>query len=333
MESLAELDEVIARHFALSLVARLLNLGLFDSLARGATSNELATACNVDPQAFEAAIGFAVRFSGLLTNDADNIRFSDFVVGSGAARFRILKFFGVYQPCILNFGEARPADALLALAYRQWARRSPVALVSYIMELKPRRVLEIGCGSAPVLRALANLDVEVCGLAVDSDSNMVALARELVTEQQLAERVTVAEATLSDVADRRPHWQGPFDVIVLRSVLNETFSDGSKAAAILTRLAATHRGAQIVVCEYLSKLGTPQGRESGPVQTLTHDLVQVLSGQGLPPSMLEGWDDIYNAAGLQRLARRVDNSVEGVTQFIDLIVANPRRKHHNALSR
>jgi SAM-dependent methyltransferase len=322
MDSLEALDAAVARHLACSVVAHLLRLGLFDSLAKGAPTGELAAACEVEPAAFEAAIGFAVRFSGLLkTEGEDRVRFSDFLMGSDTARFRLLKYLGAYQPCVMSLGEAAPADGLLAMAYRQLSRRSPVGLVSYLMELKPRTVLEIGCGSAPVLRALASQDPRVSGLAVDPDASMVALARELVQTQRLSERVAIAEGSLSDVAEHCPQGWPPFDVLVLRSVLNEAFAQEGEPARVLTRLAATHHGARIVVCEYLSQLGTPFGRERGAVQTLSHDLVQVLSGQGLPPAILEGWDEIYAAAGLRRYSRRVDQSLNGVTQFIDLIAA------------
>ena len=320
MDSLDALDDAMARHFALSLVARLLHLGLFNSIAQGARTLELAAICGVEPDAFEAAIGFAVRFSGLLKNEEEGrVQLSDFLIDSDTARFRTLKYLGTYHPCVINLGEATPANELLALAYKQLSRRSPVGLISYLMELKPRSVLEIGCGSAPVLRALASQDPEVCGLAVDCDTSMTDLARELVQAQQLTERIAVAEASLSELAEHRPKGHPPFDVLVLRSVLNETFARKGEPARILARLAATHSGARLVVCEYLSQLGTPAGRECGAVQTLTHDLVQMLSGQGLPPAALEGWDDIYNTAGLHRLSRRVDDTLGGITQFIDLI--------------
>jgi hypothetical protein len=222
MDSLEALDAAVARHLACSVVAHLLRLGLFDSLAKGAPTGELAAACEVEPAAFEAAIGFAVRFSGLLkTEGEDRVRFSDFLMGSDTARFRLLKYLGAYQPCVMSLGEAAPADGLLAMAYRQLSRRSPVGLVSYLMELKPRTVLEIGCGSAPVLRALASQDPRVSGLAVDPDASMVALARELVQTQRLSERVAIAEGSLSDVAEHCPQGWPPFDVLVLRSVLNE----------------------------------------------------------------------------------------------------------------
>lgn len=320
MDSLDALDEAVARHFAFSLVARLLHLGLYDSLAQGTPTGKLATSCGVEPEAFEAAIGFAVRFSGLLKMEKNShVRLSDFLVSSDTARFRMLKFLGAYQSCLMNFGNAKSANGLLALAYRQLSRRSPVGLVSYLMELKPRTVLEIGCGSAPVLRALASQDPKIHGLAVDCDTNMTALARELVHAQKLSERIAVAEASLSELADCRPAGHTSFDVIVLRSILNETFCHDGEAARILARIAATYPGARIVVCDYLSQLGTPLGQEGGTVQTLTHDLVQVLSGQGLPPAVPEAWDDIYNAAGLRRLSRRVDQTLSGITQFIDLI--------------
>ncbi|MYN45771.1 methyltransferase domain-containing protein [Pseudoduganella sp. FT93W] len=324
MENIDELDMAIGRYFAFALVGRMLEAGLYDALSRGAPKKELAATCNMEPHIFDAALHYTVRYSGLIQLDSyGQVALSDFLKSSDTARFRMLKFLGAYNACVTRPGVSNTETGLLALAYRQLARRAPSQLVSLLAELRPRNVLEIGCGSAPVLRALAVQDTSVSGLAVDNDVNMVALARELVLEQRLSDRITVSVASLLQLAKCPPTAHAPFDTVVLRSVLNGSFAEGTEPVRLLSAIASTYQEAQIVISEYLSQLGTSAGAANGSVQTLSHDLIQVFSGQGLPPANLKDWDAIYSAAGVRRLARRVDRSLAGITQFTDIVVAQP----------
>jgi SAM-dependent methyltransferase len=165
----------------------------------------------------------------------------------------MLKFLGAYNACVTRPGVSDTETGLLALAYRQLARRAPSQLVSLLAELRPRNVLEIGCGSAPVLRALAVQDASVSGLAVDNDVNMVALARELVLEQRLSDRITVSVASLLQLAKCPPTTHAAFDTVVLRSVLNKAFAQGTEPVRLLCHRLHLSR-AQIVISEYLGQL-------------------------------------------------------------------------------
>jgi hypothetical protein len=52
-----------------------------------------------------------------------------------------------------------------------------------------------------------------------------------------------------------------------------------------------------VVADYYGKLGHPSEKGAPDGRGLTHDLVQAMSGQGVPAPDLHSWREIYVAAG------------------------------------
>ncbi len=326
MDTLAEIDLRIAETLAINLFAGLLRHIPIPALTRGVTAGEIAEHMGTPVATAALLASYSARYSGWLIESGDGaFRLNDALAGSDSARFRLMKYLGAYE-LALRHAWASAADAeqstdmrLLAAAYRELAGRPMVWLPKQLEQLGLRSLLEVGCGSAPVLRSAAQANWRVRGVAADPSPEMLNLARERIAAQGLGERIRLEQCDLEGIATGERIFAKAFDGIVLRNVLNEYFRDGhEKVVGLLAALSRNYPAARIVVSDYFGGLGT----NGGECQTLTHDLVQVVSGQGIPPDSHQEWDEIYAKAGLRLTARAIDRSTQGITQFMD-VVARP----------
>src|SRR5262249_44606042 len=173
----------------------------------------------------------------------------------------------------------------------------------------------IGCGTGALLVEMARAEPSFRGWGVDPSDAMVekarARARAIVPEAELSFRVCEPDrpaAALED-ADRQR-----VDTVVASSVLNELFHpDDGSAVQWLTSLGAALPGRLLVVADYYGVLGRvahpPPGRA-------LHDWVQLISGQGVPPSDVGGWESVYVRAGA-RLVHAAEDERDGI--FIHLV--------------
>jgi 2-polyprenyl-3-methyl-5-hydroxy-6-metoxy-1,4-benzoquinol methylase len=123
------------------------------------------------------------------------------------------------------YGESEAADPKLNLAgwissytgrpireaeMKDWVEHT----VRRILSLRPRRVLEIGCGMGLLLLRVAPQCDEYVG--VDFSAEALAFVGARVGEEGLAEKVTLRHGTAEDLGDLP---EGHFDVVVINSVL------------------------------------------------------------------------------------------------------------------
>jgi SAM-dependent methyltransferase len=114
----------------------------------------------------------------------------------------------------------------LAARVALWARRSgpqpPDVALAEVLALRPRRVLDVGCGSGAFAESLAREGIDV--VAVDQSERMVELTRALGLEAHVA-----------DVQDL-PFADGEFDVAVANFMLYHV-PDVHRGLAELARVA------------------------------------------------------------------------------------------------
>ena len=178
-----------------------------------------------------------------------------------------------------------------------------------------RSVLDLGCGPADLLIALARTDPGFRGFGVEAHRPMCARARAAVREAGVAGRVRVI---LGDA--RRPARAVPAPVaarveaVVASQFVNEMF--GAGPAAAVSWLRALRRllpGRWLVVADYYGRLGSGQPADT---MTLVHDHAQLLSGQGIPPAHRRDWAALYERAG-SRLVHALEDGSS--TRFIHLV--------------
>jgi hypothetical protein len=99
--------------------------------------------------------------------------------------------------------------------------------------------------------------------------------------------------------------------------MNELFSRGpEEAIRFLQRLRGRFRGKDLWIVDYYGRLGIGRTtRKVGGGHGLLHDVVQILSGQGVPPATSKEWGKIYRSAGC-RLIEAHDFGSADIEWFI-----------------
>jgi 4-hydroxy-2,2'-bipyrrole-5-carbaldehyde O-methyltransferase len=117
---------------------------------------------------------------------------------------------------------------------------------------RPRRVLEIGCGSGVNLRHLADASPAVTGAGLDVDAAVAGQARRNLAGWGLGERFTVH---VGDV-HRVPHeLSGPWDLVLLMQ--NIYYFAGADRVEVLARARKLAAGGAVVVATAVAGTGDP----------------------------------------------------------------------------
>jgi hypothetical protein len=113
----------------------------------------------------------------------------------------------------------------------------------------------------------------------------------------MSKRIRILRADARDV-DRLPD----AGALHAASLLNELFGRGpDEAVRFLQTIKSRYPGRHCWIVDYYGQLGHNLARNSGAVvrHALLHDLIQALSGQGIPPPDLKAWRKIYRSAAVR----------------------------------
>jgi SAM-dependent methyltransferase len=221
--------------------------GLLESLDRQKTREELLSDLNVRrPELLDALLELGVSL-GELGRDGGRYRLK----GSRARALRKEKNDAMaamvqanvtyYNSVFQGFGERLKGGGLdegVGAFGPLVARVSKIAdpyvehFLSGIVRGKGAlRVLDLGCGSGSHLRRVVEVNPDVTGIGLDSDSDVVKQAKMNVAGWGLEESIEVMEGDLRSLP---PHAKGPFDLILVVSVIY--YFSGHERAEILEKL-------------------------------------------------------------------------------------------------
>lgn len=217
----------------LHLVAAALECGLLDSLAqRTGTTAELAGRLGVSNEALFEAFLRAVTAARLISGDDEGgpwrltSRGEDDLV---RASYEVFAGFhtGLYRelrPLISGGPARRDVIEQGALIARFSAAFEPFVLdvlTGTVIERRPRRVLDVGCGAGLQLAAMLDAAPEAQGTGIDTDPGAAVIAQRTITDRGLADRAHVLRADLRDLLreDAAGPLGGPFDLVLLANMV------------------------------------------------------------------------------------------------------------------
>jgi SAM-dependent methyltransferase len=245
----------------------------------------------------------------------------------GEARFLIDLYIRAFGPAAANLAATLRHPGHAAAKVDRRAQADAFAedggdrpLAALLRQLKFNHILDLGCGNAPILRALAAADEGFVGTGIDANPAMCRAGRRQARAAGLGRRVRILEGDA-----RRPERlldaksRGRIETIVARDFVNELCRGGGRAAvAWIRRMRRLFPGRVLVVADYYGGLGG-----AGPPadrHILLHDFAQLISGQGVPPPDMAGWQALYEAAGC-RLAHVVED--DNSARFIHFVSLQP----------
>ncbi len=302
-------------------LSTLQHLGVLDALQRPRSTDDLAAEFGLDSALLTAALEFVAARSDAV--DKRGRRFVRSASDTPESRFVTELYAGAFAanavalPALLR----RPARAGSTVDRVRHARAFLYApggaeqvTASLLAQLSVHVLLDLGCGPGHLLRAMAQQNPGFRGWGIDANPGMCRIARAGLRDAGASRRVRILQGD-----GRRPERVLPvsartkIDAIVAGDLANELCAADGAAVAWLQRLRLAFPERWLLVSDYYGRLG--HGREARR-ETLLHDYVQAISGQGIPPPDRKAWQALYRAAGV-RLVHCIEHT--STTRFLHLL--------------
>ncbi len=291
---------ILAGYYQSIILLNFLRAGVFELLQNPITAQDLSVRVGWRYGKLRACLDFLAETTDFIRRDGRQRYHASYSVRQlRGLEFQVEKFAGAYGktvrqlPDILTskdeLGKRTVDSRSLARAFAAGAAESRGMVTAFIVAARPKRLLDLGCGSGSLLVQLAKIDPEFRGIGIDSSRLMCTLARQHISRLSLQARIQIRKLDAREV-ERLPD----ADSLHAGSLMNEMFQSGSgEAVDYLKRLKRRYKGRDLWIVDYYARLGLNSGAD---LHTLLHDLVQVLSGQGLPPKDIRQWRSIYKAS-------------------------------------
>jgi hypothetical protein len=321
-ERLSTLDVVEGLHLGLA-VSALHDLEVLAMLDEPRSAQAVAAKLDLDPQLLRGTLDYVAARTDLVSK-ADG-RFAVTADYAGGARFLLDLYAGAYRPNAVRLARLLRQPSLApsvvdrgrrARAFENAGPRAVGVLLHIVRQLEFDHVLDIGCGPASLLVRLAQEDPQFAGWGLESNPTMRRAARAAIRGAGVGPRIKI-------LAGDSRHLDAPLSAVVraeIRAVtashvVNEMFGCGPEGAVSWLRgLRAALPGRPLLLSDYYGRLGTNASQQR---ETLLHDFVQLMSGQGVPPPGVAEWRAIYAQAGC-RLAHVIED--RSTTQFVHIVV-------------
>ena len=323
--------DVIAKFYALKIIDAFHRFGILGDFVRGKSALDLSEKYNLEAGMLEYLCEFVNqidegRLKSSLRMMEGNVDRS--LIG---VEFALDQYVGAYGHCFEQLeclltratdkapdrgsGQSRHADS-----YEESEDWDHNPLSFLLARLKPKFVVDLGCNTGRLLRQLASRDPEFRGIGVDLNAIAISRARALADNEGLSARLQFATADASDLPSLMEHdTRALVEVVVASSILNEfDFAENKPVISFLQSLKRSFPGSILLACDYYGLLGMGYGETVSDISTLVHDVAQVVSGQGVPPSSFDSWREIYEAADLAVL-RVIDLPPEGSRTFVHIL--------------
>jgi SAM-dependent methyltransferase len=302
-ERLGILD-IVEGHLLGHVLLSLIDLGINPQGAEAVSCEALSARTGVNADLLAPLLNYLAARTDLVEQKDNHYRFERL---DASAVFSLRQYVGAYGPVAeatadllrgeVTFREVfRPARQ--AEAFAGLSGPSVGVLPAVIAQLAPAVVLDLGCGPGRLLLSLVSDHGVPRGIGVDISPDMCAAAEN-------AARTAGAQDLLTFQVDdafepKRLVVSSTGMVVVASSLINELFHRGSdRARKWLEDARDAFGGSLLVVSDYYGRLGHIE--PPWPRRTALHDLVQHLSGQGVPPPDAASWAALYSEAGVALL--------------------------------
>jgi len=183
------------------------------------------------------------------------------------------------------------------LAARTRHAGSHEAVLRRTTELRPRTVLDVGCGSAGFLIELVRRSSAERGVGIDSSKAACELARRQIAAGGLTSTIEIVDGDARDVLRLRPDLIGSVDVVTALFVIHELLGGGASAAAAaladIARSLQPESGRILVMDKHTDVLVAGGAPGYFTEFKLVHDFTQqVLCTR-------QQWHEVFDAAKLE----------------------------------
>jgi hypothetical protein len=316
-------SEAVEGFHVAAVLAGLDDLGVLDALTAPRTARAVANALHVDSELLRLCLELLAGRTDVI--DAAGGRYVVTPAWDAHAKATIRQYVRAYGAPSLQLpwvlGDPRAGADLVDLPAhaRSYAGAPTVAslVADVVLQLDLVPTLDLGCGPASLLVGLARRHEGFVGWGVDANAEMGAEARRTADAEGFGDRITILDGDVLDPAAVYSAVGAGVRSITAVSLLNGLWGSAPSGATVtrwLASLADAFPGRALIVADYFGRLGHVP--PPWPPGVAVHDLVQALTGQGVPPPDHDAWRAAYDRAGV-RLLHMIED--ERSTFFIDVL--------------
>lgn len=322
-ERLSAVDLVESFQLACAVLA-LHDVAILAALKRPCTAEALAQKHRFDPGLLRGVLEYVAARTDLISKTGG--RFVASASYGKGSRFLLDLYAGAYGPNavklvrLLRKPSLAPTTvdrARYARAFQQAEPGTHAWLAGFVRQMKFSCLLDLGCGPATLLLELARRDSAFAGWGLEANPALRKIARGRIRAARAAKRITIIEGDstrLGQVLNSKV--RDKIHAVSACQVANEMFGGRSPSiSAWLRGIRKTLPGRALLVSDYYGRLGCKDGDRHR--ETLLHDYVQVISGQGVPPASAAAWEKIYTGAGC-RLVHVLEDRM--TTRFLHVVM-------------
>jgi SAM-dependent methyltransferase len=300
--------DLVKGYYLGAVVYHLQRLGVLALLSQPATAAEVSNQLGLNSDVLEYLLHYLYSYSDLL----DTVSPGRYVVNAtcqqyGDFGFHIDKFIGAYGPLFQNLDrilhseradKALVNDDLLAEAFAATPRDGLATIAGIVSQWNAASLLDLGCGPGMLLEYLCASNPAFLGWGVDVSPEICRRANARLSSSGFSSRATIVCGDCRNLHTLLPEAElNRIQAVYGGSIMNEFFGKGNaEAISFLRYLRSILPGRLFFIADYYGKLGRSSSEAQANVHTFNQDLVQVVSGQGIPPGDLRGWVSIYEAA-------------------------------------
>lgn len=192
--------------------------------------------------------------------------------------------------------------------------------LSLLNQLGARHLLDLGCGKGKLLYEFCNASANHKGTGIDQNTYLLNAARKQCKSASLKKRMAFYEGDVAKVGTYLTKEEmKSVDVIYGASILNEFCQQKETLKRFLIQLRKLFKGKYLVVLDYYGVLTSAKASHRPLQPAYVHDIMQLLSGQGVPLQSRQQWFSIYKQAGCTPVFHFEPEVGKGNNWFIHVI--------------
>jgi SAM-dependent methyltransferase len=322
--------DLVKGYYLGAAVYHLHRLGILALLSQPATAAEVSARLGLNADVLESLLHYLSSYSDIL----DSVPPGRYVVKEtwqqyGDFGFHIDKFIGAYGPLFQNLDATLHRDQpdktlvnhdLLSEALAAMPRDGVATVADIVSQWNAAALLDLGCGPGTLLEYLCASNPAFVGWGVDLSPAMCRRANEALKSSGFSSRATIVCGDCRELHTLLPEAElNRIQAVYGGSIMNEFFGNGNaEAISFLRYLRSILPGRFFFIADYYGKLGRSDCEAQASVHTYNQDLVQILSGQGVPPGNLRGWVSIYEGAEC-RPQHAYECDADGLQWFVHVV--------------
>jgi SAM-dependent methyltransferase len=322
--------DLVKGYYLGAVVYHLHRLGILALLSQPATAAEVSARFGLNSDVLEHLLHYLYSYSDIL----DTVSPGCYVMNPtcqayGDFGFHIDKFIGAYGPLFQDLDQilhSERADKalvnhdLLSEAFAATPRDGVATIAGIVSQWNAASLLDLGCGPGMLLEYLCASTPAFVGWGVDLSPAMCRRANARLSNSGFSSRATIVCGDCRNLHTLLPEAElNRIQAVYGGSIMNEFFGNGNtEAVNFLRYLRSILPGRLFFIADYYGKLGRSDSEAQANIHTFNQDLVQILSGQGIPPADLRGWVSVYEGAECS-IQHAYECDADGLQWFVHVV--------------